>query len=121
MWTYKQSTGELFDAIGRTVGRGYSGAPEAKNDPSRQNEKWTGPIPRGEYLIGPPRTTPTHGPYVLTLTPDAGNEMFGRSGFLIHGDSIRLPGTASEGCVILPRSLREAIWDSGDHVLEVVE
>jgi hypothetical protein len=46
--------------------------------------------------------------------------MFGRSGFLMHGDNIRLPGTASEGCIILPRDLREAIWNSADHTLEVI-
>lgn len=38
---------------------------------------------------------------------------------MIHGDSIARPGTASEGCVILDRSMREQIWSGGDHTLEV--
>jgi hypothetical protein len=46
--------------------------------------------------------------------------MFGRSGFLIHGDSIIRPGTASRGCIILAREIREQIAASGDADLEVV-
>jgi len=63
--------------------------------------------------------TVTHGPYVLPLTPSLNNQMFGRSGFLIHGDSVVNPGTASEGCIILPRAVRQQIWGAGDHVLQV--
>ena len=62
----------------------------------------------------------THGPYVLPLTPDPENLMYGRDGFLIHGDSITNPGSASEGCIILPRSARTMIAASGDNRLEVV-
>jgi hypothetical protein len=47
--------------------------------------------------------------------------MFGRTGFLIHGDAVHAPGTASEGCVILSRTTREQIWESHDHVLQVVD
>lgn len=45
--------------------------------------------------------------------------MCGRSGFLIHGDSIAHTGQASHGCIILPRSVREQIAASGDDELEV--
>ena len=61
------------------------------------------------------------GPFTLVLAPAPGTETHGRSAFRIHGDSIRLPGTASHGCIILPRPVREAIWASGDRDLEVVE
>ena len=44
----------------------------------------------------------------------------GRSGLLMHGDSKEHPGSASHGCVILPRSVREEVWQSGDRDLEVV-
>jgi hypothetical protein len=52
--------------------------------------------------------------------PDPGTETFGRGEFRIHGDSIAHPGTASHGCIILPRAVRDAIWRSGDRALEVV-
>jgi hypothetical protein len=38
----------------------------------------------------------------------------------MHGDSKEHPGCASEGCVILPRTVREQVWSSGDHDLKVV-
>ena len=118
-WRYVQSTGQLT-RDGQSKAFGYSGAGEGKNDPAAQDQHNVGPIPQGIYTIGAPSDTKTHGPYVLHLTPDPENEMFGRSGFLIHGDSVVDPGTASEGCIIFPRTVREAIWQSGDYNLEVV-
>ena len=118
-WTYEQRTGWLSHD-GEKVSRGYSGAKEGKNNPEMQDVANVGPIPEGKYEIGEPSDTKTHGPYVLHLTPDAANEMYGRSGFLIHGDSVVNPGTASEGCIIQPRAVREQVWNSGDRDLEVV-
>ncbi len=46
--------------------------------------------------------------------------MFGRSGFLIHGDSVSHPGEASEGCIILDRNVRETIANDDDKYLVVV-
>ena len=119
MWKYDQSSGNL-DHDGTPVGAGYSGAGIYKNDPVAQNRHNEGPIPRGLYTIESPRDTQSHGPYVLPLTPDAGNDMEGRSGFLMHGDSVAHPGTASQGCIIMPRAIREQVWQSGDRALEVV-
>lgn len=121
MWTYSQGTGELFNAEGDRVGVGYSGAPGARNNSFMQYVHNTGPIPQGRYEIGDPVDTVTHGPFVLPLTPYPGNVMFGRSGFLIHGDSVINPGSASMGCIIMDREVREAIWISKDLILEVVE
>jgi hypothetical protein len=42
------------------------------------------------------------------LTPD-GHEAHGRTEFLIHGDSVDAPGTASEGCIILSPAIRKKI------------
>src|SRR6266850_4122660 len=53
------------------------------------------------------------------LTPDASNQMFGRTAFLIHGDSVVEPGTASRGCIIMSRGIRNEVAPSGDHVLTV--
>ncbi len=92
-----------------------------KNDPASQKLHNQGPIPQGKYNIGPVRLqTETHGPFVLPLIPDPANEMFGRAGFLIHADSIKAPGTASEGCIILPRDVRKAIIQAADYDLLVV-
>ncbi len=119
MWKYTQQEGYLtLNNVGKGVG--YSGAGEGKNNSTAQSIKNVGPIPCGKYLIGAPVDTITHGPYVLPLTPDPANEMFDRSGFLIHGDSVVSPGTASEGCVILGRVTREKIWQSKVHTLLVV-
>ena len=122
MWTYQQSTGQLTDANGTLVATGYSGAPAGKNDPTKQDVVKVGPIPRGNYAIGDPFSSPTHGPFAMHLTPDPANQMFGRDAFLMHGDSLEHPGGASEGCIIMPRPVREQkVWNSGDHTLQVIE
>jgi hypothetical protein len=122
MWKYRQSTGELFDAADELAATGYSGSPEGKNDPDKQSTPDVGPIPRGTYTIGEPFSSSLHGPFAMEMQPDPTNEMFGRSGFLMHGDSLEHPGCASEGCIIMPRDVREQkVWNSGDHRLEVVE
>ena len=120
MWKYSQSTGTLDDANETFVARGYSGAGVGKNNPAMQNVPDVGPIPQGQYTINPPVDTVEHGPYVLQLVPNDYNEMFGRSGFLIHGDSLEHPGQASEGCIVMSRPVRELIWNSGDRFLAVV-
>jgi hypothetical protein len=120
MWTYAQSTGEL-QHDDQPVGTGYSGFDKGKNNPAMQAVANMGPIPQGEWtIVGPPVNTPAHGPYVLRLQPAAGTNTFGRSGFLMHGDSIEAPGCASHGCIIMPRPVREKVWKSGDIRLEVV-
>ena len=120
MWTYAQKTGDLRQH-GTTVGTGYSGFDNGKNNPAMQAIHDVGPIPQGEWTItGPPFNTPEHGPFVLRLLPSETTNAFERSGFLMHGDSIHAPGTASRGCIIMPRTVREKVWSSGDTDLEVV-
>jgi len=119
-WTYSQTSGTLAQDTSE-VATGYSGAGEGKNNPAMQNVHNAGPIPTGDWTIaGPPSDSPTHGPYVLRLTPAPETETFGRSGFLMHGDSKEHPGTASQGCIIVPRAVREKVWKSGDRDLKVV-
>lgn len=120
MWIYQQATGKILDPAGLLLGYGYSGRGIHKNNPESQSFANLGPIPEGYYNIGEPHDTVTHGPFVLPLTPDPQNKMFGRSAFLIHGDSVVLPGTASEGCIILNRHLREDIAKSPIKLLTVV-
>lgn len=119
-WTYSQKTGDL-EQDGAHVATGYSGAGEGKNNPRLDNVRNVGPIPQGDWTItGPPVNTEDHGPFVLRLNPVAGTETFSRGGFLMHGDSKEHPGCASEGCIILPRTVREQVWASGDRDLKVV-
>lgn len=120
-WTYAQKTGEL-QQDGRHVANGYSGTGAGKNNPEMEEVHNVGPIPRGEWKItGPPVNTTAHGPFVLRLEAAPETVTFGRDGFLMHGDSKDAPGTASQGCVILPRTVREQVWNSGDSDLKVVE
>jgi hypothetical protein len=121
MWTYAQKTGALRQPNGKVVAKGYSGFDNGKNNPAMQAIHDVGPIPQGEWTItGPPFNTPEHGPFVLRLLPSTTTNTFERSGFLMHGDSIHAPGTASRGCIIMPRTVREQVWNSGDTELEVV-
>ena len=119
-WTYEIVSGRLYRDSGELVGVGYSGKDPHKNDPSAQSLKNEGPIPAGAYTIMPPQNTAAHGPYAMALEPDPANLMWGRDGFLMHGDSIVAPGTASEGCIIMARDVREDVWESMDHNLDVV-
>ena len=123
MWTYKQTNGEL-SRDGAPAGACYSGYETGKNNPAMQSVADTGPVPQGRYSIGAPECVESpgpHGPFILRLTPDPANTMFGRSGFLIHGDSIAQPGFASRGCIIASRLIREAIARSGERELTVIE
>lgn len=120
MWTYIQKTGAMLKPDGSVLGAGYSGKGAFKNVPNAQNLIDLGPIPEGTYYIGKPiAKTVTHGPYVLPLTPSPDNTMYGRDDFLIHGDSVVDPGNASEGCIVMPLYIREAIGMSDDLVLSV--
>jgi hypothetical protein len=120
MWEFQQSTGAiLHDSVAKF--HGYAGNGAGKDNPAMQDIHNVGPLPRGKYTIGPPHTSGHTGPYTMNLEPDPANEMFGRSAFRIHGDSIAAPGTASNGCIVTARVNREAIWASGDRELVVLE
>ncbi len=124
-WIYKIAEGKLYLLEGAAltrVGQGYSGDVEHKNDPASTHLQDQGPIPPGVYIVGPARDLQggPHGPFVLPLQPMSVNEMYGRSGFLLHGDSVSQPGTASSGCIIMPRPVRDKIAASTDKTLVVL-
>lgn len=123
MWIWDQSAGEL-KRDGALVSKGYSGKGRGKNNPALEGVPGIGPIPKGNYKITQKYNSNNVGPYALRLEPmDGGkpdiHDATGRGAFRIHGDSIRAPGTASKGCIILPRKIREKIWLSGDRSLRV--
>lgn len=124
---FAQKSGEWSSSGGGSLAFGYSGgdcgnAPQGVNNPSEQMTPNVGPLPQGLYTIGAPYDHPRLGKYVMPLTPDPSNEMFGRGEFFVHGDLIGAVGQqkASDGCVILPLAIRQQIWNSGDHDLRVV-
>lgn len=122
MNVYIQKSGCLY-RDGTLIGQGYSGHLDGWNNPGMQDIHSVGPIPRGRWRIcGPPVDTAEHGPYVLRLEPLPGTQTFGRAGFLMHGDAIAAAqrGQASLGCIVMPRSVREGVWTSGDFDLTVV-
>ena len=118
-WYYVQRTGAFFHGA-KWIVTGYSGHGEGLNNPAMQEVHATGPLPVGIYAIAPARTSARLGPVTLDLLPDANNEMFGRSLFRIHGDNGKGDRSASDGCIILPRNVREFVDASPDKVLEVV-
>jgi len=117
-WKYDQSSGELrYNSA--LIGTGYAGSGVGKNNPKMEHVVDVGPIPKGEYKIGPPYKSATGlGPIVMDLDP-VGHNALGRTLFRIHGDNST--GTASEGCIIMPRSVRDKVSNSQDRILEVVD
>jgi hypothetical protein len=120
-WKYSQSTGKLTNPAGSVVGNGYSGHGVGLNNPAQESTPCIGPIPQGEWGIGHFFDDPGGKGYlVCRLTPVDGTETHHRAGFMIHGDNSQGDHSASEGCIILPRVLREMVHSSGDHLLRVV-
>lgn len=127
MWYYRQSTGELQRTITdgncltvEHVGFGYSGNGDGKNCCAWESVHNHGPIPQGIYTISPAFTHIAKGVLSMNLIPAKQTNTFGRSGFMIHGDSREDPGNASHGCIVLNRPLRQQLANSNDRVLTVV-
>lgn len=120
MYTYKQSTGQLFDSSGNLLGTGWAGQGDGKNNPDMQDVKNIGPLPQGRYTIGPAYHHPRLGPVTMDLTPSPSNQMFDRADFRIHGASATDPEHSSEGCMIQIRIVRESVASGMDKDLEVI-
>ena len=120
MWIYAQKTGALW-RDGKQVASGYSGCDEGKNDPAMQAVADVGPIPQGKWTIGgPPANTRDHGPYVLRLHPAPGTNRFGRSGFLMHGDSIESPDAPPRDASSCPALQEKKSGTAATRDMEVV-
>jgi hypothetical protein len=129
-WEYSQSTGQINYIDNQTgdrtpFGNGYSGNGPGLNNPDMQDVPFVGPIPQGTWTIGPQQNNTTgtgrNLPDSMRLTPQDGTNTFGRNGFIIHGDNSRGNQSASEGCPILDRNIRNQIGNSGDNVLRVTQ
>jgi hypothetical protein len=118
MWTYSQSKG-LIQHNGNLVGTGYSGHGDGLDAPDKETVKSVGPIPRGRWrIVQWAKQHPTLGPIVAFLEP-VGHTAHGRTAFRVHGDNSKGDKSASNGCIIASRVIREQWRDSGDRVLEV--
>ena len=108
---YSQATGSFVcrNEGGETYAscNGYAGRDNGLNNSEAQNISNTGPIPQGTYIVG--GTTTRRGPGTRPLMPSSNNEMFGRSGFLLHGDNAQRNNSASHGCIIIPPDCRRAV------------
>lgn len=125
MWVYEQSSGRLYAPDGTHAATGYAGGnegknPEGVNSHDSQNIKGVGPLPVGFYTFGEVVQQSQLGPFAISLLPSDGNSMFGRGGFYCHGDNMQLNESASEGCIIMPRAVRDEVYASGDKQLAVV-
>lgn len=118
MWVYEQKTGRL-SRDGADVAVGYAGHGEGLNNPDLEHVRMVGPIPCGDWEIGPAFTHPKAGQITMRLTPINHNAL-GRDGFLIHGDNTKGDRSASNGCPILARAIRNIINDSTDKIFKVV-
>ena len=124
-WTYSQNGRQLLDPDGNPAGMGYSGHDEGYNNHDAQETRDVGPTPVGTYGIGSPFRHPVAGPVTMRLTPSADTNVFGRDGFMIHGDSADHAAnptprsSVSHGCIILARPIREAIDASDDKTIIV--
>lgn len=113
--TYSQRSGLLrFVENGRTTYlRGFAGRRGGLNNHLAQTLSNTGPLPVGFYravVLAHPRFKAP----AIRLDPYQTNQMYGRSGFWIHG------GKESHGCIILQKAARQRLVAAGVTVLEVV-
>lgn len=108
MFRYDQRTGWLLFERGPLAGTkltGYAGAPGSVNNPAHQHIRSKGPLPQGRYLVLETQHPRFKSP-CFRLAPEDGNEMFGRSGFYIHGDNRAGNRSASSGCIVIGPSGR---------------
>ena len=130
---FAQSSGNLLEVAGDAtetlLGTGFAGNDSrpgvnpthihGRNNPQAQALHCIGPLPVGWYTMGEPFHHPALGPLTFQLTPDGGNEMFGRTGFFMHGASATDPLNSSEGCIVQAHDVRQAVADSGVRRLQV--
>lgn len=88
------------------IGYGYSGNAHVLNDVHEEVMHNVGPLPEGTYAITSVYDDPHRGPHTCVLSPNPPNQMYGRSGFLIHGDTAARKHDASDGCIIAPPWVR---------------
>lgn len=110
-YVYEQVNGQL-SLNAEIIGVGYAGRGLAKNNPDMQEIHFAGPLPRGWYTLVGPYDHPHLGPLCFNLTSDVTNKMFGRDDFRLHADAIDDPGNASDGCIVMNKTVRTKVASS---------
>lgn len=118
-WVYKISAHKFYLNGTYMFDADYSGRPGFSNDSANECVSGKGPLPRGTYTIGTAFYHRRTKAMTMRLSPFIENEMCGRDGFMIHGNSAAHPRNASDGCIILNLSGRKEINDSNDRILVV--
>ncbi|MBI5196646.1 MAG: DUF2778 domain-containing protein [Nitrospirae bacterium] len=99
---------------------GLSGPLTAQNNPAFSGVPFQGPIPPGNYTIGPQRPNSSR----RNLIPDPTNNMQDRNNFQIHGCGN--PNTCSQGCIAATTNVTRDRLNSllsqeeGNNILHVV-
>jgi hypothetical protein len=57
---------------------------------------------------------------MVRLTPIKGANVYGRTGFVMHGESAGHSGEASNGCIIVKLDTWWRIWNSNDYIIRIV-
>jgi hypothetical protein len=107
-YTYEQRTGRLLTPDGKPMTIGYSGHGQGLNNPDMEHVVAVGPIPRGLWKMGAPYNSGKVGRLAIPLSPE-GHGAHGRSAFLVHGDNTKGNRSASNGCIIAPHPIRQAL------------
>lgn len=117
-WLYVQSTGQLFRPDGSLCGTGYAGTHDGRNNPLMQEIHNIGPLPVGFYTFATAVDGTHLGPTAIPLEPDPLNQMYGRSAFFMHGDSVT--HDASHGCIIMGHDVRIEVAEHANELLRVI-
>lgn len=122
---YVQKTGNVYEYDGTLLGTGAAGHGKGKNNPDMQGVRGhapdpAGPLPVGFYTIDDPVNHPRLGPMAMQLLPFPDNEMFGRSGFFMHGFSTRDYENSSDGCICQNANVRQRVIDYPSEIIQVV-
>ena len=111
---------EILDETSRILAFGYSGHGFYRDDPHAEKRSNEGPLPAGTYqLSGPVSTTlggKEVGPSSWHLNLITG-KLYGRAGFMIHGDTEEEDHSASDGCIVTPYWVRSQFKDKDQLVV----
>lgn len=119
VWYYSISRGVFSGAFDDTpLYPAYSGQGISRDNPDHISIAGFGPIPPGLYRCLNPRDHPTLGRGAVPLEPHRTTQVFGRSGFFIHGDNGRDDKSASRGCIVTQFAARGRI--TGGDILVVL-
>lgn len=112
LYHYIQANGAFHEVRAngdKLLGVGYAGYGRGVNQPALDTVRSVGPIPDGVYFAGKSRDHAILGPCAIPLIPSTSTPTRSRSGFYIHGDNSAGNQSASRGCIVLPRHIRERL------------